>query len=137
MKVEEEVEQKVQHVLRGVSETLEKFLKEEKITLSDVRSIIIQLEPSFKLLSRKWTLTLLYTLLIAGPSSFNSLHKITGISKRSLSIRLKDLEKNGLVKREVSGARVNYRLTDAGRDTALLMIPLIYYISRRMPQPST
>ncbi len=137
MKVEEEVEQKVQHVLRGVSETLEKFLKEEKITLSDVRSIIIHLEPSFKLLSRKWTLTLLYTLLIAGPSSFNSLYKITGISKRSLSMHLKDLEKNGLVKREVSGPRVNYRLTDAGRDTALLMIPLIYYISRRMPQPST
>ncbi|QOJ79654.1 helix-turn-helix transcriptional regulator [Infirmifilum lucidum] len=137
MRVEEEVEQKVQHVLRGISETLEKFMQEEKITLSDIRGIIIQLEPSFKLLSRKWTLTLLYTLLIAGSSSFNSLHRITGINKRSLSIRLRELEKNGLVKREAGGARVNYKLTDTGRDTALLMIPLIYYISRRMPQPVT
>ncbi|PLJ77604.1 winged helix-turn-helix transcriptional regulator [Infirmifilum sp. SLHALR2] len=132
--LEQEVEEKVRHVLNGVSETLEKFVEEGKLSLVEVKMIISSLEPSFRILSKKWALTLLYALLLAGPSSFNQLRTVTGISKRSLALRLKELEVHGLIAREVKPGpptTILYRLTEAGRDTALLMVPLIYYLSRQ------
>lgn len=135
--LEEEIEEKVDHVLRGVSEALEKFVREEGLTVTKVKSILEQLEPSFRLLTRKWALTILYALLLAGPASFTALHEATGVNKRSLSQRLRELERHGLVKREVKTEppiTTIYKLTETGRDAALLMIPLIYYVMRRVPR---
>lgn len=71
----------------------------------------------------KWTL-LLVRELAEGCTRFNELERsLTGISPRTLSIRLRTLEEAGIVERCTScelPARVDYRLTDKGR--ALLPI---------------
>lgn len=131
--LEGEIEKKINHVLRGVSEALEAYIRDKGLSIEDTKAILEKLEPSFKLLTKKWTLTIIYTLLLTGPLSFNKLHELTKVNKRSLSQRLKELEKNGLVRRQVRTqppVTTVYFLTKTGRDTGLLIIPLIYYVAR-------
>lgn len=72
------------------------------------------------LLSRKWTMHLVWTIREDGPIRFNELkRRATGISPRVLSDRLSQLEDQGLVERmdhEETPPRVEYELTEKGRD---------------------
>lgn len=67
---------------------------------------------------QKWTLLLLIAL-IPGPRRFSALQRQVGdISKRMLTQSLRQLERDGLVAREVFATKppsVEYRLTELGR----------------------
>jgi DNA-binding HxlR family transcriptional regulator len=69
------------------------------------------------LLSKRWTLFIIANLLV-GSQSFHELAKHTqGISDRTLSERLKELEHEGIVRRQVHAERpirVTYHLTARG-----------------------
>jgi DNA-binding HxlR family transcriptional regulator len=71
-----------------------------------------------ELIGRRWTGALL-RMLLSGPTRFGDLRSaVPEISDRMLSERLKELEAEGIVVREVSDdtpVRVVYRLTDKGR----------------------
>lgn len=75
-------------------------------------------EGAFELLSRKWA-GLLVHVLSAGPKHFSELRgAIPAVSARMLAARVKDLEKAGIVRREVRTSppvRVLYSLTEKGR----------------------
>lgn len=67
-------------------------------------------------MSQRWTGLVIYQLL-TGPKRFCTLESSMGISGRVLSERLKDLEQQGIVKREVypeTPVRIEYSLTDQG-----------------------
>ncbi len=70
-------------------------------------------------LGRKWSFYILLSLFFNETLGFNELKKIiTPISSRTLAVRLKDLEKFGLVTRKVLlefPKRVEYRLTENGK----------------------
>lgn len=70
-----------------------------------------------ELIGRRWTGAIVRTLM-AGPHRFNELlTAIPGISDRLLTERLRELEVEGIVRREVrpeSPVRVIYELTDRG-----------------------
>ena len=69
----------------------------------------------------KWTL-LLVRELAQGCSRFCELERsLSGISPRTLSLRLRALEDEGVVERCADGDRVEYRLTDKG----LAMLPIV------------
>jgi DNA-binding HxlR family transcriptional regulator len=72
----------------------------------------------------KWTL-LLVRDLAAGTSRFCELERsLAGISPRTLSLRLRALEEEGIVKRETFGEvppRVEYALTEKG----LALLPIV------------
>jgi DNA-binding HxlR family transcriptional regulator len=72
-----------------------------------------------ELIGRRWTGSILFTL-IDGPHFFRELlAAVPGISDRLLSQRLRELEAEGIVERTVhdgAPARVSYRLTAAGRE---------------------
>ncbi|WP_010677670.1 winged helix-turn-helix transcriptional regulator [Bacillus timonensis] len=73
-------------------------------------------EKAISLLSQRWTALVIYQLLI-GPQRFNEIQSAIGISGKVLSGRLKELEQQGLVKREVIPATpviIEYSLTDKG-----------------------
>ena len=76
------------------------------------------------IISGKWTLLLLRDLS-SGISRFSALERsLSGISPKTLSERLKSLEKAGIVTREAHAEfppRVEYALTAMGRE----LIPLI------------
>ncbi|QZT32480.1 winged helix-turn-helix transcriptional regulator [Caldalkalibacillus thermarum TA2.A1] len=70
-----------------------------------------------QLLGKRWTGLILYQLL-SGPQRFSEIESALPISGRLLSERLKDLEKEGLVNRQVYPdvpVRVEYSLTEKGK----------------------
>ncbi|CDQ20226.1 DNA-binding transcriptional regulator, HxlR family [Halobacillus karajensis] len=79
-----------------------------------------QLCPKFEkamgILSKRWTGLVIYQLL-SGPQRFCTIESSIGISGRLLSDRLKHLENEGIVKREVfpeTPIRIEYSLTEKG-----------------------
>lgn len=75
------------------------------------------------ILSKRWTGLIIYQLL-SGPQRFCNIESAIGISGRLLSERLKDLESEGIVKREVfpeTPVRIEYSLTEKGRSLEPLM----------------
>lgn len=69
---------------------------------------------AMKILSQRWSGLVIYQLL-NGPQRFCSIESSIGISGRVLSERLKDLESQGIVKREVfpeTPVRIEYSLTE-------------------------
>lgn len=73
-------------------------------------------EKAMGILSQRWTGLIIYQLL-SGPQRFSTIETSIGITGRVLSDRLKDLENQGLVNREVyaeTPVRIEYSLTDKG-----------------------
>lgn len=74
---------------------------------------------AIELIGKRWTGAIVCALT-EGPRRYAELGKaIPGLSDRLLSQRLRELEDEGLVKREVEAAtpvRVTYSLTDPGRE---------------------
>lgn len=83
----------------------------------------------------RWTLLVIRELRL-GPRRFTDLvDGLPGISRKLLSERLRDLERDGLItRRELPPpvARQVYELTDEGRDLAIAIAPLIVWGARRM-----
>ena len=129
----EKVEEKMEHTIKGIEETLNEILKSGEVNFNDVKSILETLKPSFSLLSQKWVLEILYSLLIVGPLSFNNLKRLTRANSRSLSSKLKALTELGYVRREVKTEpplRTRYYLTEREKGVALLSLPILYYIAK-------
>src|SRR5205807_2037096 len=83
----------------------------------------------------RWTLLIVRELL-PGPRRFTDLiDGLTGISRKLLTERLRDLERDGIIARQElppPAARQVYELTDDGRDLAHAMAPLIAWGARRI-----
>lgn len=73
-------------------------------------------EKAISLLSQRWTALVIYQLL-SGPQRFGTIQSSIAISGKVLSERLKDLEHQGIVKRDVipeTPVRIEYSLTEKG-----------------------
>ncbi|NEU32213.1 helix-turn-helix transcriptional regulator [bacterium LRH843] len=92
------------------------------------KSICPRFENAMSLLSQKWTGLIIYQLL-SGSQRFCNIESSIGLSGRVLSERLKDLENEGIVKRDVfpeTPVRIEYSLTDKG----IAMEPLMREIEK-------
>ena len=71
------------------------------------------------LIGERWTILLMRDLLLQGPRRFQDfLISLPGIAPNTLSARLKSLEDNGLVRRQLYNEhppRLEYVLTDKGK----------------------
>lgn len=88
---------------------------------------------ALELLGRKWTGYILWALM-EGPRRYTEiLHAVPGITDRVLSVRLKELERAGIVTRrqypEIP-ARVEYTLTPRGRDLAPIIAEMARWSER-------
>jgi DNA-binding HxlR family transcriptional regulator/putative sterol carrier protein len=83
----------------------------------------------------RWTL-LIVRELAPGPRRFTDLlDGLPGVSRKLLTERLRDLERDGIIARAElppPAARQVYKLTDDGRDLATAMGPLIAWGARRI-----
>ncbi len=80
-------------------------------------------EKAIGILSQRWTALIIYQLL-SGPQRNCTIKDATGISGRLLSERLKDLEQEGIVRRDVypdTPVRIEYSLTEKGYSLEPLM----------------
>ena len=71
------------------------------------------------LIGERWTILLLRDLLLHGPRRFQDFQQsLPGVAPNTLSARLKAMEDNGLVRRQLYNERpprLEYVLTDRGR----------------------
>ena len=126
------VEARMNQVLKGVEATFNQIIETQKITPTELKQEIDSLQESFNLLFQKWSLEILYTLLLKDAIGFAEIKKILTVNSRTLSDKLKMLQQHGYITREVTSGpplRVEYALTSKGKNTVLLALPLLYYSS--------
>ena len=126
------VEARMNQVLQGVEVTLNQIIETQKITPTELKEELDSLQETFNLLFQKWSLEILYTLLLKNAIGFGEIKKILTVNSRTLSDKLKMLQKHGYITRKVTAVpplRVEYALTAKGKNTVLLSLPLLYYSS--------
>ncbi len=124
------IETRMNQALKGIEVTFNEILEKQKISTSELKEEIDSLQDTFNLLFQKWSLEILYTLLLKKTSGFGGLKKALGVNSRTLSDKLKLLQEHGYINRNVQAGpplRVEYKLTSKGKDTVLLALPLLYY----------
>jgi DNA-binding HxlR family transcriptional regulator len=124
------VEARMNQVLRGIEETFNAIIEKQKITPTELKDELESLQESFNLLFQKWSLEILYTLMLKDAIGFGGIKKILGVNSRTLSDKLKMLQTHGYINRNVNDGpplRVEYLLTSKGKNTVLLALPLLYY----------
>lgn len=86
------------------------------------------IEAAIDIIGSKWTFLIIRDLLIDGTMRFGDLvRSLEGISPKTLSVRLRELEKVGLVDRIVYPEippKVEYKLTEKGRNLETVFIEL-------------
>ena len=89
------------------------------------------LSTSFEFLRKKWVIDLIYILSILKRPYFNQIRKsVPEINSRTLTIRLKEFESQGIVTRTVENTqplRVYYELTELGQGVYELVLPLLFF----------
>ena len=92
-----------------------------------------------ELVGKRWTGAILAVMLQGGPMRFSSIAQaVPALSDRLLSERMKELEARGIVERRVGGAspaRVEYELTEMGRDLAPALSELEAWAHRWLESP--
>lgn len=118
----------VQHHKRELFEPFLASLESVPSIQDEVSKIVESLQVFFN----KWTVEVIVVLSQARALRFNEMREqLAGISGRTLSQRLKDLEEQGLVERTVHDerpVRIEYALTKRGQDVAYLALPLVLYL---------
>ena len=91
-----------------------------------VKFITCPIRTSLGILGRKWTILILRDIGFLRIDRFNRLlESIQGLTPRILSLRLKQLEKEGFIERieeKRSPIVVRWRLTEKGKDTLPILI---------------
>lgn len=78
---------------------------------------------ALEVIGGKWTMLIIRDLL-EGPRRFSELESsLDGISPRTLAIRLKELDNDGVLQRDCSGGDAHpvYRLTHTGRSLSAIV----------------
>jgi len=111
---------------------LDKFFSEIPYTKERKRWELRFFFENIEFITKKWVLEIIWELETYKGSNFNELKRaIKGISSRILSIRLKELEKTGIVSRTVQNThppKVFYQLNQKGKGFVELMVILILYL---------
>ena len=126
------VEARMDQVIKGVEQTFYQIIETQKITPTELEAELDSLSETFNLLFQKWSLEILYTLLLKESSGFGEIKRILTVNSRTLSDKLKILQSHGYITRKVTAGpplRVEYALTSKGKNTVLLALPLLYYSS--------
>lgn len=93
---------------------------------------------TWRILGRRWSLSILHTLAFAGVLRFTELKKLVdGVSGTMLSERLLELQREGLLTRKVYGSvppRVEYRLTASARELVLILRDVYAWQARWTPK---
>ena len=88
------------------------------------KTINCPVEKTLNIIGKKWAVLIIRDLLNGKKRFGQLLSSLSGISPRTLSARLNDLEKNGVLKKRVfpeMPLRVEYSLTKRGNDLHFIL----------------
>ena len=96
------------------------------------------IDNSLRIFGQKYTLHIIRNLLLLKQSKFGQfLKSIEGINSKTLSIRLRELEDSGLIKRTIIPGRpvhTQYSLTEKGMALEPILSQLVLFSSRYEPK---
>jgi DNA-binding HxlR family transcriptional regulator len=124
------IEDRLEQTLKGIEDTLAKIMEKQELDPQALQEELKSLEETFNLLFQKWSLEILYSLFLKSSIGFAELKRVVGVNSRTLSDKLKLLTKHSYIERKVTSGpplRVEYKLTEKGKNTVLLALPLLYY----------
>jgi DNA-binding HxlR family transcriptional regulator len=124
------VEDQLDRTIQGIELTFFTIMEKQKITPTEIKNEMDSLQENFNVLFQKWSLEILYTLLLKKTSGFGGLKKVLGVNSRTLSDKLKLLQTHSYLERKVQTGpplRVEYTLSTKGKNAVLLALPLLYY----------
>ena len=93
---------------------------------------------AIELVGRRWTGAILSAMLMGASRFTDIIHAVPGLSDRLLSERLKELEANGIVVREVhpeTPVRIEYHLTQKGEDLNNVIVALSEWANEWIDAP--
>jgi DNA-binding HxlR family transcriptional regulator len=99
---------------------------------------VCPIDRSLKIMGQRYALHIMRNMILLKQSRFNQfLNSIEGISTKTLSIRLQQLEEYGLVERKMipgKPAHSEYSLTDKGRDVERILSEVASFSTRHEPK---
>ena len=88
-----------------------------KIVTDEMRCCPV--DNTFKIIGKKFTLHILRNITMLGQTRFNQfLESVEGINPKTLSVRLREMERNGLISRKIhpeTPIRIEYSITEKGK----------------------
>ena len=94
------------------------MLREEIAAYMQKSTIRCPINNTFQIIGKKFTVLILRNMIYLNQIRFNKLlNSIEGINAKTLSIRLKEMEKDGLIRRKIyneSPIRIEYEMTEKG-----------------------
>jgi DNA-binding HxlR family transcriptional regulator len=145
----EEIWNEVYALIPKMREAVRNGLKrDQEKYLHDVKRIQLEREGlniTLQFLRKKWVIDIIYILSILKRPYFNQIRKsVPEINSRTLTVRLKEFEKQGILTRTVENSqplRVYYELTELGQGIYELILPLLLFhanaINRRTTKTNT
>lgn len=134
---QEELEKEVADLVNDFLVDLDKILAKRQSREYSVEEMEGQMKGLVKMLStlsQRWSLVIIFLLYMRG-LNFNELrYMLPGVSSRTLTDKLRMLEKNKILTRSVTSkapVRVSYALTTRGREIALSFLPLLYQLRKQ------
>lgn len=89
-------------------------------------------------MGKKFTVNIIRDMQLRCQAHFNEFMKsVEGINSNTLATRLREMEKNGLIKRKVFPelpVRIEYRLTDKGKDLIPVLEQMAAFSMKHAPE---
>jgi DNA-binding HxlR family transcriptional regulator len=104
-------------MISKLGELLVTMLEEQRVQWIEQNMCVCPINNTFRIMGKKFTALIIRNMMHRGQRRFNQFLEIEGINAKILSARLKEMEKDGLIKREVfqeTPVRVEYTLTEKG-----------------------
>lgn len=83
---------------------------------------------TFRLVGKKFTIHILRNMIMLNQTRFNQfLETVEGINPKTLSVRLHEMEKSGLIKRRVyadTPIRIEYTVTEKGKELKSIIMQM-------------
>ncbi len=98
---------------------------------------VCPIEVTFKILGKRWTVAILREMFHDVTKFTGFRENIKGINPRMLSLRLRELQRSGIVKRRIVSEyplRAEYELTELGRDVEKVLVEAALYSMRNIPK---
>ena len=93
-------------------------MNEQELKLISEQMKCCPVDNTFKIVGKKFTIHILRNMMMLNQSRFNQfLESIEGINPKTLSVRLKEMEKHGIIARKIhdeTPIRIEYEMTDKG-----------------------
>jgi DNA-binding HxlR family transcriptional regulator len=113
--------------------TLDEIYSNKKL-MSELKACPV--EATLRFIGKRWTILILREMF-RGVTQFNRfLENIKGINPRMLSLRLKELERCGIIEKQITSEyplRASYKLTELGRRSERILVQAALYSMRNMP----